>query len=290
MNMFNEEEVKKHIVPEIKMRDNLKALQPLEEYFIKRCGELGIEYSYDCTANERTYFKTLNYTNYAGMFIMHPLCFSSSVFQMYDAKADHAEGVGHLEWLKNQRRNKYTQADGSEFKKYEGPAPAALVVCLGDNAFKKYTDPNKLRSIYERYNGNVLFKLHPNDGGKVKADIVGLLPDAKFVDPLVDLYSILPKAGDVFASHCSEVILFTYIYGNYLEPTDHFDIRLTGSFSHINNILLTHRCPMEGIESIFASPKSGIVHPDVDKDWKKKIDDYLDYIMEQRELERDFYV
>ncbi len=43
------------------------------------------------------------------------------------------------------------------------------------------------------------------------------------------------------------------------------------------------------IPIIFASPKSGVIHPVVDKDWKKKIDLYLEYVLEKRESQNGFY-
>lgn len=289
MSIFDPEEIKKHIVPEIKQQDKLEALRDVEDYFVGKCLEQGINISFDCTANESTYFKTLNYTTYAGMFIMHPLCFSSSVVQMYDAKADNLESVGHMDWLKTQHKGKYVLANGKAFKKFTGGQPKAVVVMLGDNLFAKFTDGAKYREISAKWGRDAVFKPHPNDGAKVLEMAEGSIGKSRIAKPFDDLYAMIEKCEVVYASHCSEAVLLSMLMGKRVEPTDIFDMRLCGSFSHINNMLFTEHNPVETMDSILASPKSGIIHPEVDKDWKGKIEAYFDYVLAKRELQKGLY-
>ena len=166
----------------------------------------------------------------------------------------------------------------------------AVVVMLGANAFEKYTDSGRLRQIADRHSGKVVFKPHPNYGHPSTSKVKGVVPDAVFMNPLADLYEIIAKVDLVYASHCSESVLISMIDGKRVEPTDGFDMRLCGGYSHINNILFSSCDGLVEIDKIFASPKSGVICPEVDKDWRKKIDDYMAYIMTCRERQKGFYV
>ena len=161
--MFDKANVAQHIGDEIKYRDRLKALQPLEEYFISKCGEAKIDWSHDCTADENTYFNTLNYTNFAGMFIMHPLCYSLTMFQMYDAKADNLPSAGHLEWIKgnidSKVQGKYTLGDGSEMDKPSYRDVEALIVLPGSNKFHQHVQQTKLGVLCEKYKKKCVLKM-----------------------------------------------------------------------------------------------------------------------------------
>lgn len=67
--MFNQEATEHHIGKEIKFRERLKVLAEVETYVRHKCIANRIEFCYDCTADENTYFKTINYTTYNGLFI-----------------------------------------------------------------------------------------------------------------------------------------------------------------------------------------------------------------------------
>ena len=63
---------------------------------------------------------------------------------------------------------------------------------------------------------------------------------------------------------------------------DHFDLLQninTTSFGHINHYLFSTSDPLHWASRTFASPKSGIIHPDIDNDWQKKIDMYFEFFI-----------
>ena len=76
-------------------------LVEVEEYVQSKFPYKGIKLTYDCTALEELYFDTINYTTFAGFFMMHPMSFEQSIRQMADAYADTILPVGHIDWIKD---------------------------------------------------------------------------------------------------------------------------------------------------------------------------------------------
>ena len=76
-------------------------LVEVEEYLKSKFPYKGIELAYDCTAIEELYFDTINYTTFAGFFMMHPMSFEQSIRQMADAYADTIQPIGHVDWIKD---------------------------------------------------------------------------------------------------------------------------------------------------------------------------------------------
>ena len=46
----------------------------------------------------------------------------------------------------------------------------------------------------------------------------------------------------------------------------------------------------EYINKTFSSYKSGIINPEVDKNWKEKVDKYMDYIVNKRETYKNWFL
>jgi hypothetical protein len=293
LRMFDKKNIRKHIPPELKYRERLYDLKEVEEYFIIKCRKAGIEWSHDCTAEENAHFKTLNYTTYAGMFIMHPLQFSLQMFQMYDAKADRMDDAGHIDWirgnLKSNQMSKYTKDDGREFECKEYKPFTHIAVLAGSNKFHQHTSRRKFDFICDRYRSKLLIKPHPISNDGILNEIRESKGMAQMASNEDDLYTLIGKAETVFTTHISETALTSLVLGKKVSPLDPQQSRLIGAFSHINHFCFTEDQPLEVIGSILASPKSGIVHPAVDGDWKGKIDDYFDYIMGKRKIQKNHY-
>jgi len=291
--MFNPKNMYKHLGTDIKLRDRLTVLETCEEYFIEKCKRAGIEYSLDCTANERSNYKTLNYTNYAGMFIMHPLCYSESVFQMYDAIADKAKPVGHCEWLKtnidNKYQGKYVKPDNSELQLFDGKPFTHLAVLAGSNKFLEFTSRKKFLWICANHQTKLVLKPHPITDRDCLNHIKQHAGSAQIADKHDDLYDLIARSKTVYTTHISETALTSLLMGKKVSPLDPYAIRLTGSFSHINNILFRDPKPLKTINSVFASPKSGVLHPHIDDDWRGKMDAYFDYTLAARRRQKQHY-
>ena len=67
-----------------------------------------------------------------------------------------------------------------------------------------------------------------------------------------------------------------------------------GSFYHINRFLFECQAnEVDGnawINRTFSSYKSGVFNPVIDKNWKSKLDSYLNYIHDEREKFTMWYV
>ena len=46
----------------------------------------------------------------------------------------------------------------------------------------------------------------------------------------------------------------------------------------------------EFVNHTFSSYKSGIIHPKIDKDWRKKVDQYFSYIMAKRLMYQHWFI
>ena len=291
--MFDPEATEQHIGDKIKFVDRLQCLAELEQYFRQKCLEARVDYSYDCTADENTFYDTINYTTYAGLFIMHPLCYSHQLLQMYDAKADNLNSAGHVEWIENNIKennvSKYVKSNGDALELEGLQEFDAVVVLPGSNKIYEHTSDVKLKKIIERHGSNLVLKPHPITTDAVLEDLANVQGEAQLADQHSNLYDIICRADTVYTSHISETALTSLLLNKRVSPMEVFGNRFTGSFSHINHFCFSEPDPIGTLKSIFASPKSGIVHPEIDKNWKDKIDKYFEYTLTMRKIQLGHY-
>lgn len=277
-------------IGDLKFSKKIKSLIELEKYFINECHRRKVFWSYDVTAIESLYFDTINYTTYAGCFIMHPLQPEMTQRQVYDALRDNNSSVDFVSYFKNKIKtndaNKYVRNDHSNNKKYE-----AIVVLPGDNKIKSNICLKRLRKIFDIHGENVLFKVHPltrnNTIVELKQQVERNIQCSTVND---DLYQILPNVDIVYTTHISESAMYATALGKPIEPIDKFDKRQPSSFGHINYFLFNELDPIGIVNTLLSSHKSGIVCPDIEPNWKEKIDAYLDYILALREKIKNHYV
>lgn len=291
--MFDEKNMQRHIGPNMRYDDKIMGLREVEVYLHDKVRHLPIELSHDCTADESTHYKTINYTTYAGMFIMHPLSYGPTLFQMYDAKAENATAQGHIEWIaENINKNasgKYLpnkdQILGDDLDEFD-----AVAVLCGANKFDQQISLVKLHHASLKHRKRLVIKPHPISKDTVIQKLSDFSDYVQFASPETPLYDLIRKASTVYTTHISETALTSLILGKKIVPIDKFHERLVGSFSHINHFCFSEIDPLSVVASIFASPRSGVVHPEVDENWRQKIDDYLDYTLSLRHLQKDFYL
>lgn len=271
---------------DIKWTQKYKPLCDVEQYLFKCFDKVDVELAFDVTAKERLNFETINYTTYAGFLIMHPLNYEQSVRQMSDAYGDGLSG-GHIQHIKAQKTfSKY------KLERHAAADPReALVILTGGNKLKKHCCAGKLKQIIEKHGReNVLFKKHPVSYDDVYGELSDFLGGIDYADAYTDLYDLVDGSEYIYTTMKSESALIANIMG---KKVDHFDLlhnRHLGSFSHINNFLFTTPDPVSWASQAFASPKSGVVHPDVDSDWQGKVDKYIEYIVDLRDRYRTGYV
>lgn len=287
VGILSDEYVDKHIGPNAKYSDNFGGFSDVEDYIRRCCDRHGVECSFDVTAQENPYFKTVNYTSFAGMIIIHPLDFSQSMFQMYDARQDCLPEIGHIEFIKSRLSSgiasKYVsnRLDTAEFD--------AVAVLCGHNKFKAHVDARRLDDAVKRYGKRLAIKPHPITHHDL-IDYLSIYNDfATILDLHDDVYDAMRSARTVYTTHISETALTSLVLGKNIEPLDHMQNRFSCSFGHINHFCFTERDPVGVLGSIFASPKSGVICKHVDTDWKSKVDEYFDYSMWKRDKQKGFY-
>ena len=105
------------------------------------------------------------------------------------------------------------------------------------------------------------------------------------------MYYYLQKAKGVYTTHISESCLYGVILGKDTQPIDVWNNIQRGSFYCINNHLLYHQKYARGyVNKTFSCYKSGIINPELDKNWKEKVDKYFDYILEKRSLYKNWFI
>jgi len=252
--------------------------------------EIGM--SYDVTAKEPLYFSTINYTTFAGCLILHPLNFELMLRQMADAYADNIDlKYGHVDFIKKsiEFNNNFSKYD---FKKYvEQEAKQVLVVLPGGNKLKKHCCIGKLQYIIDRHGiDNVIFKKHPISHDEPYQELADHLGNIHFADARSNLYDLISNSEFIYTTFISESALISFMLGKKVDHFDLYNNRDTTSFGHINHYLFTHPDPVSWAQRTFASPKSGVIQPQVDNNWKQKVDKYLDYITELRNFYKNSYI
>lgn len=265
-------------------------LVEVEEYIKSKFPYKGINLSYDCTAVEELFFDTINYTTYAGFLILHPMAFEQSIRQMADAYADTVESVGHIDWIKNKIEKEDTFSKYDFKTKTSTEAKEALIVLPGTNKIKKHCCVGKIQHILNKHGrDNVLFKKHPISYNKEYEELDEYLGGINFADDGSNLFELIVDSDFIYSTMISESALTAYILGKEVGHIDLLQNRNTASFAHINYYLYSHPDPVEWANKTFASPKSGVIHPEIDKNWMKKIDDYLEYASQLRNFYREAY-
>tara|TARA_S200002703_G_C3786508_1_gene242521 strand:- start:213 stop:1109 length:897 start_codon:yes stop_codon:yes gene_type:complete len=292
MEMFNKKELDKRIGP-LRKNDSLYQLEQVEGYVIRKCQEKGIETSYDVMAEEMPYFKTIGYTEYAGNFYLQPLNFKMRNEQMSDAWHHNTKDVAdYASWLvKNvvdKNSNKYKHRT-EEIDKY--PAKDYLVVLPGSNKLRENVCLNKLKHIVNKHGNNVLFKPHPITTHQIIGELKDFFGEENILPKNVDMYYYMQKAKGVYSTQISESALYAAVLGKKIEPVDVWNNIQRGSFYCVNSYIYFNQDNIkEYVNRTFSSYKSGIINPNLDKDWKKKVDDYIEYICEKREKYKDWYI
>jgi len=268
-------------------------LEEVESYLHVACRERGIKLTFDMTAGESLYFKTLNYTTYAGFLIIHPLSPEQSMRQMYDAYADNVKAVGHVDYLKSIIKetgnfSKYVIKDQAKPKENRN----TLLVLPGGNKLKKHCCIGMIKKVInERGPKNVTLKIHPISFLQIYHELKSHLDsDVILSDSNEDLFQCMTQADYIYTTMCSESALVAHLLDKDVYHFDLFQNREAAPFIHINYFLFSTVDPLAWVDRTFSSPKSGVIHPSVDKAWKSKVDSYLDYILQLRSFYKEAYV
>jgi len=293
MEMFDQKVLKERI-GELKKSNNLKTLEPVERYLLEKLKKTGVKANYDVLCEEMPYFDTIGYTEYATNFIMSPLNLKMKEDMMRDAEQDTDEYeildyASHFaDNIKNNLANKYKDRL-SDFDGYK--EVTALVVLPGSNKLKSAVCINKLKEIKRLYGDDVYFKPHPLTTHAFIGELKDLFGENSILPREIDLYYFLAKVDKVYTTHISESAVYAIALGKKIEPIDVYNEIRQGSFYSINVGLFENQYEgKEWINKVFSSPKSGVINPNLDKDWKKKVDLYLEYILEKREMYKDWYI
>lgn len=292
MEMFNKKVLAERIGP-LKKNDKLNDLEQVERYVIKKCKELGLEHSYDVIAEEMPYFRTMGYTEYATNFMMQPLNLKMRMGQVTDAYDDNVDDV--QDWasyfranIESKTANKY-QERNEEFERYGNKS--VLVVLPGSNKLKSNCCLNKLIAIAKEHKGDIYFKPHPITTHAVIGEIKDLFGEEAILPRDIDVYHFLQKAEKVYTTHISETALYAIMLGKQVEPIDVWNSIHQGSFYTINAPLFDNKDNGdEWVNRVFSSPKSGIINPVIDLDWRSKVDQYFEYIFNKRKYYKGWYL
>lgn len=289
MSLFDPAELDRHLGPDLDLTPHQNRYKKLEAALIEKCKRFGLDCSADVIAHENPYFDTFGYTLFAGMFLMHPLNFHSSLRHTADALADNVEikdYVGTIaERILKTKQGKYRKRCFKEqtFKKIN-----ALAVMPGDNKLDTVCTL-KLLELAKR-DPYFIVKPHPLTNKKALKWYTDNLPSKQIASNFSDLYDLINKTDVLYTTHMSESVMTGVALGKKIEPLDKLGSALSHGFSHVNYFLFTTPQPAAMANKIISSPKSGIIDIDVDTDWETKMDEYLEYAMSLRELDKGRYL
>lgn len=280
MKMNNEREKNNRIGPDLNKNDNLNFTKEVEAYFLAQMKNYPTSADYDVIADELPYFKTFNYTEYAHCVIIHPLQLELRVLQMDEAYEDNAEQkIDYISFFRdrilNNDPNKYK--DRKSVDEYQ--AREAIVALPGSNKLKDCICLNKMKYIRDIHGNNVWFKPHPMTQHKLVGEVMDIMGEDKVLPRNCNLYELMKdeKTKVVYSSMLSESAMYAIALDKKLEPTDVYNKMPRASFYHINKYLFFNKNPKDWVNRAFNSHKSGVICPLIDPDWRKKVDDYLEY-------------
>lgn len=294
MEMFNENVAKERIGP-LKKSKALDPLRDVERYFLRQVKKYNIETSYDVLAQEIPYFRTFAYTEYATCFMVHPLNLDlrlTQITEAYDHELEDSEIKDFAGYFRsnveNKMSNKY-QERGTEFDRYR--EVDNLVVLPGSNKLKSNTCLNKLIHIKKTHGDNVYFKPHPITTHTVIGEIKDQFGENLILPRDIDMYHFLQRADKVYTTHISESAMYAACLGKEIEPIDVYNNVERGSFYHVNKFLFEHReNPIPWVNKALSSYKSGIICPQIEPNWKEKLDAYLEYMTTKRAKYKDWFI
>lgn len=291
MKMFDKKDMKERI-GDMKKVSSLKHLEPIEEYFLERLDELKMEQDYDVVANELPYFKTFSYTEIGHSFFMYPLQQELRVQQLNDAYEDSSKEVSG-DWVAYFREralekgaNKYTHIKSHNIE----PRPH-LIIPVGSNKLKDTVCLNKIFYIINTYGReNIYFKPHPLTTHQLVGEMKDRLGEEVVLERDADMYSLIAGAETIHTTHMSESAIYAVCLDKTIDPIDVYNVVHRGSYYPISRNLFNSSNPKKWIQKAFSSYKSGIVNPDLDHNWREKVDKYLDYMLGLRENHRYQFV
>lgn len=257
-----------------------------EEYLHNKVANMGYSFKlmYDVMGTEVPYFDTLQYTEFAGGITMHPIQTEFRHQQMIDAyySKDTEVKIDFVTHFKKKvlqnKSNKYMNINQHQHK-----AKQALIVLPGSNKLKDRMSFEKLKYIKKLFGDNVWVKPHPLTTFSVIGIVQDMFGERNVMQRQADLYSVLKDSEIIYTSMLSESALYGVCLDKKIEPIDLYGKIQIGSFYHINKFLFYEENPKQWINKTFNDYRSGMVFPEIDPDWKTKVDKYLEYIEDRRQ-------
>lgn len=287
----------KHMYKEATPTDTILKLQECETVFKTIMADRmpDVEISHDCVADENPYFKTINFTTYAGCFIMHPLAPKLAHQQMIDAIADMKYDT--ISRYRNHFIDKINSGKASKYLQVkQEPKKLAkdLIVLPGTNKVAEHISMFKLAKLRDECD-SLAVKPHPLTTQKELDELEVFFSKNKncyICDVNDDLYELLKGADRVHTTHMSESALYAAVLEKEITSIEKYRTISRASFYHINSFIFgkpKNTCYVQPMLA-FGSNLSGVVIPEVDDSWLDKIALYIEYIRETRNIYKGCYV
>ena len=288
MEMFNKASIKERI-GDIKKSNTLLHLRDCEKHFLKLAKKYRIETAYDVVANELPYFKTIQYTEWAHCFSMNPLQQVLRTKQTRDAYADNAEITSDFITYFKDKATNGTSNKYEHIKDHDVAPKKHLIIPVGSNKLKETICANKLCYLRDTYKDEIWFKPHPLTTHALVGELKDMLGDI-VLDRDINMYKLLLDCEVAHVSHMTESAVYAVALGKDIDPIDVYNTVERASFYHINSGLFAADDPAHWIQKVLNSPKSGIVNPEVQDDWEIRMEEYFEYILDEREKHKFAYV
>ena len=254
-----------------------------------------VEISHDCIADENPHFKTMNFTTYAGCFIMHPLVPKLAHQQMIDAVADMKYSTlgryrdDFVDKVNSGKASKYLQVKQAPKKMCKD-----LIVLPGTNKVAEHISMFKLAKLRDECD-SLAVKPHPLTTQKELDELEVFFSKNKncyVCDVQDDLYELLKGADRVHTTHMSESALYASVLEKEITSIEKYKTINRASFYHINSLIFGKPKNVSFVQPMlaFGSDLSGVVIPEVDDSWLDKIALYIEYMRETRNIYKGCYV
>ena len=274
-----------------KTNSNINIMRECEEFLINKIEKYETVVMYDMNSPEQPFFSILNYTSLGEMLYIHPLSPEASYFQMESCFIDREPiETDYFEYFKEKYSsgymNKYENQKERSINEFD-----AVVVLPGQNKLFNTVCINKLRYIVHEHGHRAVFKFHPLTREENQENFISLLPgNACFVDCNENVYDYIKDADIVYTNHNSDSVFASSCLEKTISPIDSFQMKVHGTFAAINHFLFYHTNRKEIINMILNNYRGGLFVPNLNNDWRVRIDKYLEHIHEKRDTFKKYYI
>ena len=272
--IFAENENNKKISQIVQKNENLKRLEPIEDY-LQHASPLPI--NYDVNRPQPWYFSEYSYTEFLGGIVISPMSdeiATQHILHSMKFKSSFDAEAIILQRLKE--KNTLDKYNGLQTPEGKYASFNALVILPGSNIMHSVVSKEKLAEVmWSRDDVNI--KPHPLTTKKQFYDLQKEFGVHRVFHPMHSGWKLLDKAKEVYTTSTTELAMYATLMNKPVKSIGNIFYERTGAYYPVfrNIVNLPPKKAKKNLLKILNSDRSGIVFIE-DNDYEKKIELYFE--------------